>query len=159
LLSGETQVIRGLPITTPARTAFDLGRRLSPEEGVQRVDALMNATDIKVDDIETVARTHAGVRGLRQLRQTLDLVDGGAESPYESLTRLLLVQAGFPRPQTQIPVLDEYGFVVARIDMGWSEYLVGVDFEGAHHWTSPKTRTWDVERYHLLPSSAGTTSG
>jgi hypothetical protein len=22
---------------------------------------------------------------------------------------------------------------------------------GAHHWTSPKTRTWDVERYHLLP--------
>ena len=151
LLSGETQVIRGLPITTPARTAFDLGRRLSLEEGVQRVDASMNATDIEVDDIETVARTHPGVRGVRQLRQTLDLVDGGAESPYESLTRLLLVQAGFPRPQTQIPVLDEYGFVVARIDMGWSEYLVGVDFEGAHHWTSPKTRTWDVERYHLLP--------
>jgi len=111
----------------------------------------MNATDIKVDDIETVARTHPGVRGLRQLRQTLDFVDGGAESPYESLTRLLLVQAGFPRPQTQILVLDEYGFVVARIDMGWSEYLVGVDFEGAHHWTSPKTRAWDVERYQLLP--------
>ena len=117
---------------------------------MQRVDALMNATDIKVDDIEAVARTHPGVRGLRQLRQTLELVDGGAESPYESLTRLLLVQAGLPRPQTQIPLLDEYGFVVARIDMGWSEYLVGVDFEGAHHWTSPKTRTWDVERYHRL---------
>jgi hypothetical protein len=151
LLAGEAQAIRGLPVTTPARTAFDLGRRLSLEEGVRRVDALMNATDIKVDDIETVARTHPGVRGLRQLRQTLDFVDGGAGSPYESLTRLLLVQAGFPRPQTQIPVLDEYGFVVARIDMGWSEYLVGVDFEGAHHWTNPMTRTWDVERYHLLP--------
>jgi hypothetical protein len=92
---------------------------------VQRVDALMNAADIKVGDIESVARTHPGVRGLRQLRQTLDLVDGGAESPYESLTRLLLVHAGLPRPQTQIPVLDEYGFVGARIDMGWSEYLVG----------------------------------
>lgn len=150
LLSGETQALRGLHLTTPARTAFDLARRFGLEEGVQRVDALMNATDIKVDDIETVARRHPGVRGLRQLHQTLDVVDGGAESPYESLTRLLLVQAGFPRPQTQIPVLDEYGFVVARIDMGWSEYLVGVDFEGAHHWTSPKTRTWDVERYHLL---------
>jgi hypothetical protein len=79
------------------------------------------------------------------------LVDGGAESPYESLTRLLLVQAGFPRPQTQIRVLDEFGFVVARIDMGWQQYLVGVDFEGGHHWTNPKSRTWDVERYHLLP--------
>ena len=64
LFPGETQVIRGLPITTPARTAFDLGRRLRLEEGVQRLDALMNATDIKIDDIETVARTHPGVRGL-----------------------------------------------------------------------------------------------
>ena len=150
LLSGETQTIRGLPMTTPARTAFDLGRRLSMEDGVQRIDALMNATDVKVDDIETVAGTHPGVRGLRQLRQTLDLVDGGAESPYESLTRLLLVQAGFPRPQTQIRVLDGYGLLVAIIDMGWPQYLVGVDFEGAHHWTNPKSRTWDVERYHLL---------
>ncbi|HZN83744.1 MAG TPA: hypothetical protein VFC01_29270 [Mycobacterium sp.] len=151
LLSGETQTIRGLPVTAPARTAFDLGRRLSLKDGVQRIDALMNATDVKVDNIETVAGTHPGVRGLRQLRQTLDLVDGGAESPYESLTRLLLVQAGFPRPQTQIRVLDEDGCVIARIDMGWRKYLVGVDFEGAHHWTDPKSRTWDIERYHLLP--------
>jgi len=151
LHSGETLTIRGLPVTTPARTAFDLGRHLVLENGVQRIDALMNATDVKVADIEAVAGTHRGVRGLRQLRLTLDFVDGGAESPYESLTRLLLVQAGFPRPQTQIRVLDEYGFVLARIDMGWPEYLVGVDFEGAHHWTNPKSRTWDVERYQLLP--------
>ena len=138
-------------MTTPARTAFDLGRRLSLEDGVARIDALMNATDVKVDAIEAVAGGHPGVRGLRQLRRTSDLVDGGAESPYESLTRLLLVRAGFPRPQTQIRVLDAHGFVVARIDMGWREYLVGVDFEGAHHWTNPKSRTADVERYQVLP--------
>ena len=148
---GEILAVRGLPVTTPARTAFDLGRRLSLKDGVQRIDALMNATDVKVDDIEAVARAHRGVRGLRQLGATLDLVDGGAESPHESLTRLLLVQAGFPRPQTQVRVFDEHGFVLARIDMGWPEYLVGVDFEGAHHWTNPKSRTCDVERYQLLP--------
>ena len=96
--------------------------------------------------------SHPGVRRARQLRQTLSLVDGGAESPYESLTRLLLIQAGFPRPETQILVVDEYGFVVARIDMGWRQYLVGVDFEGAHHWTDPRQRTRDAERYNLLPA-------
>lgn len=147
---GETQTARGLPVTTPPRTAFDIGRRLSLKDGVQRIDALMNATDVKVNDIDAMALHHPGVRGLRQLRETLDLVDGGAESPYESLTRLLLVQAGFPRPQTQIPVVDNYGNVIARIDMGWRDYLVGVDFEGAHHWTNPKQRTWDVERYARL---------
>jgi len=48
-------------------------------------------------------------------------------------------------------VLDEYGLVIARIDMGWVEWRVGVDFDGAHHWTDPKQRSWDVERYAKLP--------
>ena len=151
LAPGETRSVDGMSVTTAARTAFDVGRRLDLEAGVQRIDALMNATDVKAAEAEAVAARHPGVRGLRQLRQTLKLVDGGAESPYESLTRLLLARAGFPRPQTQIPVLDEYGFVIARIDMGWPEWLVGVDFDGAHHWTNPKQRTWDVERYAKLP--------
>ncbi len=143
---GETQTVAGMTVTTPARTAFDVGRRLPLVDGVQRIDALMNATDVNVADIEAVAARHPGVRGQAQLRRTLMLVDGGAESPYESMTRLCLVQAGFPRPETQIEVCDEYGYVVGRIDMGWREYRVGVDFEGAHHWTNPKQRTWDVER-------------
>ena len=150
LAPGETQVVAGMRVTTPARTAFDMGRRLALEDGVQRIDALMNATSLKVGDVEDVIARHPGVRGLNQLRQTLDLVDGGAESPYESLTRLLLIKAGFPRPQTQIRVIDKHG-KVWRIDMGWHEYLVGVDFEGAHHWTNPKQRTKDVERYAVLP--------
>jgi hypothetical protein len=151
LLPGETQTISGLPTTTPARTAFDIGRRLRLTDGVQRIDALMNATDVKVVDVQAVIARHPGGRGVRRLAKTLALVDGGAESPYESLTRLLLVQAGFPPPQTQIPVYDEYGYVIARIDMGWEEWRVGVDFEGAHHWTDPKQREWDVERYVRLP--------
>ncbi len=151
LLPGETQTISGLPTTTPARTAFDIGRRLRLTDGVQRIDALMNATDVKVVDVQAVIARHPGGRGVRRLAKTLALVDGGAESPYESLTRLLLVQAGFPPPQTQIPVYDEYGYVIARIDMGWEEWRVGVDFEGAHHWTDPKHREWDVERYVRLP--------
>ncbi|WP_067966617.1 hypothetical protein [Mycolicibacter icosiumassiliensis] len=150
LLAGETAEIDGLPLTTAARTAFDIGRRLPLKQGVQRLDALMNATDVKVSDVEAVIARHPGARELRQLAKTLDLVDAGAESPYESLTRLLLLQAGFPRPQTQIPIYDDYGNVFARIDIGWPEFLVGVDFEGAHHWTDPKQREWDLERAALI---------
>jgi hypothetical protein len=147
---GETQRVAGMVVTSPARTAFDIGRRRGLEDGVKRIDALMNATDVRVRDIEAVVDRHVGVRGVRRLRRTLALVDGGAESPYESLLRLLFVRAGFPAPQTQIPVLDEYGAVIARLDMGWREFLVGADFDGAHHWTDPKQRTRDVERYARL---------
>lgn len=150
LLPGEARTSRDLPVTTAARTAFDLGRRRGLTDGVQRIDALMNATDLKVVDVAAVASEHRGARGLRQLERTLQLVDGGAESPYESLTRLLLVQAGFPRPQTQIPIYDDYRNIVARIDMGWEEYRVGADFEGAHHWLDPKQRERDAERYNII---------
>lgn len=151
LLPGEIRTIRGMPTTTAARTAFDLGRRLGLTEGVQRIDALMNATGLKVLDIAAVAAAHRGARGLRQLEATLRQVDGGADSPYESLTRLLLVRAGFPRPQTQIRVYGSYGRIAACVDMGWEEYLVGVDYEGAHHWTDPRQREHDAERYYVLP--------
>ena len=151
LLTGEVEAIAGMDMTTPVRTAFDIGRTIIADRRRPALDALMNETDVKVVDVEAVIARHPGVRGLQQLRRTLALVDGGAESPYETLTRLLLIEAGFPRPETQIIVVDEHGFVVARIDMGWRKYLVGVDFEGAQHWTDPKQRTRDVERYTKLP--------
>jgi hypothetical protein len=151
LTEEEVCLARSMRATTPARTAFDLGRRLPLESGVQYLDALMNASLLRAADVEVVARRHPGVRGLRQLRKTLNLADGGAESPYESLTRLLLIQNGFPRPQTQVRVYDERGRLFARIDIGWPEYRVGVDFEGRHHWTDPRQRDWDVDRFAKLP--------
>jgi Protein of unknown function (DUF559) len=143
---GEITEVDGMTVTTPARTAFDLGRRLNLKDAVKRIDALMNATQLKVVEIESVIEGHPGVRGIGKLRKTLSLVDGGAESPYESLTRLMLVGAGLPRPQTQLPVFDEFGFVVAYLDMGWPEYRVGVEFDGAQHWTDARQRSRDVER-------------
>jgi hypothetical protein len=150
LSRGESRVVDGMKVTAPARTAFDLGKRLPVDEGVQRIDSLMNTTGVKLDAVEAVAARHPGVRGLRRLRGTLALVDGGADSPYETMTRLLLVRAGFPPLQTQIPVREEFGRVFARIDMGWPDYLVGVDFEGAHHWDDPKQRSWDIDRFAKL---------
>lgn len=47
-------------------------------------------------------------------------------------------------------MLDEYRMVFARIDMGYREYLVGIEFDGAHHWTDSKQRSWDIERLAWL---------
>jgi hypothetical protein len=76
----------------------------------------------------------------------LPLIDGGAESPQETRTRLLLVAAGLPRPQTQIEVLNDWGRVLARIDMGWQEWKVGIEYDGPQHWTDPRIRANDIDR-------------
>ncbi|WP_055400228.1 MULTISPECIES: endonuclease domain-containing protein [unclassified Mycobacterium] len=153
---GETCVRDGIRLTTPARTAFDLGRRKGLTAAVIRVDALMHATELKSADVELLVERHRGARGLVQLRRVLLLADAGAESPWESKTRLVIIGAGLPRPQTQIEVLNEWGAVIARIDMGWEEFKVGVEFDGAQHWTDPAQRTRDIDRLAELEARGWT---
>ncbi|WP_082969284.1 DUF559 domain-containing protein [Mycobacterium kyorinense] len=140
LLAGETTTAGAVPVTSPARTAFDLGRRRGFETAVIRIDSLMRATGVTVDDVLPLIDAHRGARGMKQLRRVLPLVDAGAESPQETRTRLLLIRAGLPRPQTQIEV-GSY-----RIDMGWEQWLVGVEYDGPQHWTDPSIRANDIDR-------------
>lgn len=150
LLADESCVVRGVAATTPARTAFDLGRRAGLTAAVIHVDALANVTGLTPAEVRAVAERHCGARGLVQLRRVVELMDGGAESPQESRTRLLLIRSGLRQPETQIVVYDEFGYPFARIDMGWTEWKVGVEFDGAQHWTDPAQRTADIDRYAEL---------
>jgi Protein of unknown function (DUF559) len=146
-LNPDEIVLRnGVSVTTPARTAFDLGRRDGRVDVVIWLDALAQATGITPAEVAELAERHRGARGLRQLRQALDVMDGGAESPPETRTRLLLADAGLRKPQTQIAVYDEGGYPFARIDMGWEQYRVGVEYDGAQHWTDSKRRGHDIDR-------------
>lgn len=146
LVDDEVCVIDGMVTTTPARTAFDLGRRGRLEIAVIRLDALANATSLKPDDVSALADRHKGARGIVQLRKVVDVMDGGAESPQETRTRLLLINAGFPWPKTQIVICNEYGEFVARIDMGWPEWRVGVQYDGPQHWTDPERQARDIDQ-------------
>jgi hypothetical protein len=141
--------VDGINCTTAARTAYDLARRLPLATGVIRVDALVNATRVTVHQVDSVAQRYSGARGIRQLRETLDLVDGGAESPQETRLRLLLVQSGIPRPVTQIVVTNGRA-KPRRVDMGWPEFKVGAEYDGEQHWTNPNDYAEDIERLEFL---------
>ncbi|MDD7811175.1 hypothetical protein PP713_01150 [Mycobacterium sp. CSUR Q5927] len=58
LLDGEFQRRRGVSVTTPERTAFDLGRRGTLGQAVARLDALANATHFKIEDVAELAARH-----------------------------------------------------------------------------------------------------
>lgn len=105
----EIMTIAGIRVTTPARTVFDLGRHLSTKRAVERIDALMKACPVALEDVALIANRHAGARGMRQLRVALSLADAGAESPPETRLRLLFINAGLPRPTTQFVVYDRPG--------------------------------------------------
>jgi hypothetical protein len=142
---------QSIDCTTPARTAYDIGRRVSGDTAIIRIDALLNATGCAVDDVERIADRYPGARDIRQLRNALDLADGGAESPKETELRLLLVRDGLPRPVTQILVTNPRGRS-RRIDMGWPDWKVGVEYDGEQHWTNPDIHAEDIERLEFLAS-------
>jgi hypothetical protein len=140
LLDGETTFRGGLPVTTVERTAFDLARRDSIGYAVARLDALANATHFTPTGVLELAQRHPHVRGLRRVDRVLDLVDAGAESPRETWLRLLLIRAGYPRPQTQIPLLGPDGQPIYRLDMGWEDRLIAVEYDGDDHRERPRWR-------------------
>ncbi|BBY26134.1 hypothetical protein [Mycolicibacterium sediminis] len=143
----EVVDIDGMGVTSPARTAFDIGRHVARRvAAVQRLDALAAATDVKVTDVEAIMAAHPGARGTPRLRGALALMDGGAESPQETAARLALVDAGLPAPRTQIVVRNAYGDFIARIDMGYEDVKVGIEYDGPQHWTDPAVRQRDIDK-------------
>lgn len=135
LLSDEVMYVSELRVTTPARTAFDLGRYLRRGQALARLDALMRATPFSVEDVQLLIKRYKGARGIRQLRELLPLVDGGAASPRETWLRLLYIDAGLPKPTTQIPVVEN-GRLVRMLDMGWEDFMVAAEYDGEQHQTS-----------------------
>ncbi len=144
------EVVDGLPVTTPARTALDLGCWYPTMTAVAAIDALARATDVKSADVEMLALSCAGRRGIVRARLAISLFDAGAQSPKESWLRVVIIRAGLPRPETQIPVSDESGRVFAYLDMGWPELKVAVEYDGEQHRTDQQQYKWDSRRRETL---------
>jgi hypothetical protein len=141
----EVVTVAGLPVTTPARTAFDMGRYQKRSLALGRLDALMRAAPFTAEDVATLMSRYGPVRGVRQLRELLSMVDPGAASLKESWLRLLLIDNGFPIPETQIPVFDgDEPF--AFLDMGWRELHLAVEYDGEQHRTDRPQYVKDARR-------------
>ncbi|MET7705746.1 hypothetical protein [Micromonospora sp. NPDC005413] len=129
---GDTVNRAGLRVTSPARTCWDLARWLDVVEAVVVIDTILASRLTHVSALREYALSRAGRRGWRSLLRAVDLADAGAESPQESRTRVRLVLAGLPRPQTQWVVADQ-GRFVARLDLAWPELKVAVEYDGLWH--------------------------
>lgn len=146
----EIVVIRGIPVTSLARTALDIGSWYPRDDAVAALDALSHATDLKAADVDLLVQRHVRRRGIERARIALDLMDGGGQSPQETRLRLMIIDDGMPRPQTQIPVCDGPGEPFAFIDMGWEDIKVGVEYDGEHHRRDSWQFGYDLRRADRL---------
>ncbi|MGV9803020.1 hypothetical protein ACWDTP_33700 [Mycobacterium sp. NPDC003449] len=151
---GDDEVIRidGMSVASVERTALDLGRYLPRGQAVRHLDALARATGLTDDQVGPLAERYRSSRGVRRARQALALMDPGAQSPRETWLRLLVMDAGYPRPLTQIPVFEPDGFPFAYLDMGWEHLMIGLEYDGKQHQTDRARYVWDERRLRRIQS-------
>ena len=67
----------------------------------------------------------------------------------ETRLRMLIVQAGLPRPEVQWVVQDLGARTAVWLDLAWPTHRIAVEFEGAGH-TAPVEVLRDAGRYTRL---------
>ena len=130
---GDVASLDDTLVTSPLRTAFDLSRFNDPLRGTAAVDAMLNRRLILPAEFAAYVDDHRGWTGVPRSRLVVRWMDAGAESLPETRLRLTIVWGGLPRPETQIEVRDQFGRVIARLDLGDRDKHVGAEYDGAQH--------------------------
>lgn len=151
LQGGDVVHRRGIPMLSPARTWVDVSRELRLPRFLALTDALISVRRPLVS-IEELAHHHqrfAGGRGATIRQRALELADGRAESPRESMVRLILIEAGLPHPRCNVEIRDGRR-LVARVDMLYTEARLIIEYDGDHHrdphqWSRDQIRRSELE--------------
>lgn len=145
LLPQDYCLIEGLKVTTPLRTALDLGCKLSRRRALAALDAFMRAYGLTHEDLRRGAQRYFRRRGVVQLRQLIPLADPRAESPGEAWARQEIIDAGLPWPELQVWV-EVDGVPTYRLDLAYPHARVAVEYDGREFHESDEARERDEER-------------
>ena len=148
----DSDVMRvgGVAVTTPLRTAIDLGRQRWPDQAFAQAEAMVRA-GVGVDEILRELPRFAGYRWIRQFREIAPLLDPRPQSVRESVMRFRWLSTGQPAPEPQRPVIGPQG-QTWWLDLGVDELYFAVEYDGREFhkgWANEehdrKRRSWIEE--------------
>ena len=135
LQSEDRTVHDGIPVTTVARTIFDLAAQLSKDQLTYLVEEAdrKQLLDLRKLDRAIARRPHAA--GTKRLNEVLGAYRGPADtrSRLERDFRKLIAKAGLPEPQFNVLVAG------LTVDVYWPQWKLVVELDG--------------EPYHKTPSA------
>lgn len=138
-------VVDGLRVTTPLRTALDLGCHLHRRDALAAMDALARGHDLSRQDLRMLLPRFRRRRGVVQARELVELVDPRAESQPESWVREVLAGHQVPMPELQHWVTVD-GVPTYRLDLAWVRARIALEYDGEEFHTSAEDRARDERR-------------
>lgn len=152
----DLMMVGGMRVTTPLRTALDLGRLTHRDLAIVALDALLATETFTRARLIADVERFRGYRGVVQLRELAPLADPRAESGPESVLRLRWNDLShLPQPVPQVPVLSASGRELYRIDLGIEDLLFGVEYDGEEYHSSEQDRARDRARRRDLEENFG----
>lgn len=154
-VEGEIGEVGGLRVTTPLRTAADLGRKLWRFDALAAIDGFLHF-GVNQDDLIRMGTRFAGYRGVRQLRVLAPLGDGRSESPGESALRLHWYDACLPVPDLQFRIYEHgTGWELFRLDVPCPDVRYAAEYDGEEHHSSAEDVENDLNRRKRLLDEFG----
>ncbi|MEV0805187.1 DUF559 domain-containing protein [Micromonospora sp. NPDC050200] len=113
------------------------------------LDAAIRSGAVTQGELVAELSAHRALRGVRQARELVPLADGRAECRQESQLRLVLVDGRLPPPEPQLWVHDRDGIRRYRLDLGYRERRIGIEYDGLSHLDRERLRH-DRDRMNWL---------
>ncbi|MBJ8343616.1 endonuclease domain-containing protein [Antrihabitans sp. YC2-6] len=149
-LDAPIQRVGAQLVTAPAWTAVEVARTLPRPRALATLDAALATKLCTVDDLTAAADAQSGRRGMAHVRPLIRVADGRAGSPMESETRLVILDADLPKPDLQLPIVDNWGIERFYLDFAWEAAKLGAEYDSDDFHTGPRAVRRDKVRIAWL---------
>lgn len=152
----DRTMVGPIPVTSIERTLVDLAGVVGPVRLRSIVDSAMHTGRITARSVDAAwdrSQRAPGRKGRANLMAALETWRPAIRPGSAAEARLLrqLRQWGYPEPDRQIVVKDASGTIVARLDAGWRDVRVGLEYD-SEEWHGEDRWTHDEERHALVES-------
>jgi hypothetical protein len=146
----DVTVVDGSRVTSVARTLVDVARHRPTGTAVAAIDAALYRGLVTPDELDDVLLSCWNWPLIRRAQRAVRLADGRAESPLESVSRLVFSWLRLPAPRLQQAIFDRHGRLLARTDFYWDEFGVFGEAEGRSKYDAREVLTLEKERQEEL---------
>jgi hypothetical protein len=153
---GDVMTLEGLTVTTPLRTAWDIGRLAHRDLAIGALDALLRMGGFSHDELLGGVERFRKQRGVVQLRHLAPLADPRSQSTGESTLRLRWRDLpSLPPPEPQVPIVDAHGREIFYLDLGVRDLRFAVEYDGEQFHTTDEDVEHDRQRREWIEKNRG----
>lgn len=145
LLDSDVTQVEGMRVTTPLRTALDLGRSLRRSDAFAALCSFLRH-GLAHGDLQGQLPRFRRMPGVVQLRELAPLATGLPESPPEAVLLLACWDAGVESAVPQQWEYDDDGRPCYRCDITVPELRLRFEYQGVAAHRSPEKRAADADR-------------